>query len=102
MNTLFDTAAVALILIASTAYAAAALGPRIWRRRLLEASALAALRAPKFLRLAAAARRLQALARRGGGVCGGCDSCGPAVPPAQPAEPTAETRVPLERIARRR
>jgi hypothetical protein len=67
----------------------------------------AAARAPAFLGLGRAARRLAAASTKTQGACGGCDSCGSEQAPAQkPAGaevrvPAAEVRVPVSEIGRR-
>lgn len=72
MNGLVDGAVVALILAASGAYAAGALAPTAWRRRLLAWGASLLLRRPELPGFSAAGRRLQAASRK---AAGGCEAC---------------------------
>jgi hypothetical protein len=85
MNHWLDQALVGLLLLASGVYAAMALGPRVWRARVLAALGAAAALKPK-------------------GGCGGCEDCGanatPASSQAQPSPPP-EIRIPVGKIGRR-
>jgi hypothetical protein len=98
MNRFLDNSLVILTLLASGAYALSSLGPKSLRMRLCGTLALAAARAPLFLRLDGLARRLDAAGKAAGG-CGGCGSCASDQPAAEP--PSPEARVPVAKIGRR-
>jgi hypothetical protein len=103
MNSILDDSLVGLALLASAGYAAASLGPRSLRRRILGVLGRAAAHAPAFLSLGRLAQRLAAASMaKAQGACGGCDSCGsePTPTPA-PQPPSAEVRVPVAQISRR-
>jgi hypothetical protein len=101
MNTLLDGSLVGLALLASVGYAVSSLGPRTMRVRLLAAASRLAERAPSYLRLGRAARRLAAAAIvKPQGACGGCDNCG-AESAAAPHSAAAEIKVPVANITRR-
>jgi hypothetical protein len=101
MNGILDDSLVGLALLASAGYAVAAVGPRGLRRRILGAFGRAAARAPAFLGLGRMAQRLAAASMsKAQGACGGCDSCGSEPTASQP--PSAEVRVPVGQISRRR
>jgi hypothetical protein len=106
MNSILDNSLVGLALLASAGYAAAALGPRSLRRRMLGVLGRAAARAPASLGLGRMAQRLAAASEtKAQGACGGCDNCGsePAATPGTmaPRAPNAEVRVPVARVGRR-
>jgi hypothetical protein len=114
MNALLDDLIVGAILLASFSYAAAKLGPKLWRKRILETLSQALRAAPKFLGLGRAAQRLEAASGKAQGACGGYDNCGSesAAPQSSAAQssPTqssaqikapAEIRVPVAKIGRR-
>ena len=106
MNSMIDNALVGLALIASAAYAAASLGPRSLRRRVLSALGAAMGRAPAFLGLKRTAARLAdaSAAKAPAGACGGCDNCGSetiGAPNATAAAPAVEVTVPMAKIGRR-
>jgi hypothetical protein len=102
MSRILDHVLVGLVLIASASYAAAALGPRSLRRRVLAALSRVMARAPALLGLRRMAEWLALRsAGKAPGACGGCDSCGPEQTTAQkPAD--SEVRVPVSNIRRRR
>jgi hypothetical protein len=76
MNHLLDGTLVGLALLASVAYAAAAFGPRTWRRALLAGLAWMMGRMPAFLGLRLLAGRVSAAAyAQAKGSCGGCGTC---------------------------
>ena len=105
MSGILDNCLVGLAILASAGYAAASLGPRNLRRRILGVLSRAAARAPAFLGLGRTAQRLAAAsAAKAQGACGGCDNCGgePAgqKSPTQNSQP-GEVRVPLAQIGRR-
>ncbi len=99
MSVVLDDALVGLLLMASVLYAFATLSPRNMRRRMLGRLAAWLARAPRALRLAAAAQRLaRAADEKAAGACGGCDNCGSE---SAPQSSSPEIRVPLANIARR-
>jgi hypothetical protein len=99
MNRFLDDSLIVLALLASGAYSLSSLGPKSLRKRMWGALALAAARAPSFLRLGRLACRLDEAAGKSSGACGGCDSCGSDQSAAEP--PIPEVRVPAARIGRR-
>jgi hypothetical protein len=104
MNTLLDNSLVGLALLASLGYAAASLGPRALRNRLLAALSRLLARAPAYLALGRVARKLSAASSAASsaaaGACGGCDNCG-AEQAAAPQSAAAEVNVPVANIGRR-
>ena len=100
MTAVLDNSLVGLALLASILYAFATLSPRHTRRRVFGRLAELLARAPKALRLTAAAERLaRAAGAKAQGACGGCDGCG-SEPEAQKSG--AEIRVPITSVARAR
>ena len=85
MSALLDMVLVGIALLASVLYAIVALGPRSWRRRV--AAALSSL-------------GLARIAPKTSGACGGCDNC--AAPDAKDSTASAETRIALDDIGRRK
>jgi hypothetical protein len=111
MNSVIDYSLVGLLLLLSTGYAFASLGPRSLRPRLLAAFGRLLAGLPDVLGLKGVSQRLSsASTAKAAGACGGCDNCGSAaaaeqssatqLPPAQGASP-AEVRVPVAKIGRR-
>jgi hypothetical protein len=101
MNSILDNSLVGLALLVSAGYAAASLGPRSMRRRILGVLGRAAAQAPAFLGLGRMAQRLAAASMtKAQGACGGCDSCSSEATPA-PQPPSAEVRVSVAQISRR-
>ena len=104
MNTLLDNSMVGLALLVSMGYAVASLGPRALRNRMLAALSRLLARAPAYLALGRAARRLSAASiatsSAAAGACGGCDNCG-AEHAAAPQSAAAEVNVPVANIGRR-
>ena len=125
MNALLDDSLVGMVLLASSLYVFAALGPKKARRRMLTSLALLLARVPH---LRAAAQRLARGAEdKAQGACGGCHNCAAEARPALRVQPQtdagctdagradagradagradagrAEIRVPLANIARLR
>jgi hypothetical protein len=110
MNKALDNGLVALVLIASVAYAFVALGPKTPLKRLWTGLARLAARAPPRLHLDGIARRLERAAATRTGGCGGCEQCEPE--PVSGAKSSSgqhrvangrgsEVRVPLKDIGRR-
>ncbi len=99
MNAILDDLLVAAVLLASFGYAIAKLGPKAWRKRILEALSQVLKAAPAFLGLGRVAQRLETASGKTQGACGGCDSCGTesASAPQSPSEIT----VPVAKIGRR-
>jgi hypothetical protein len=96
MTAVLDNSLVGLALLASILYAFATLSPRNTRRRVFGRLAELLARAPKALKLTAAAERLaRAAGAKVQGACGGCDSC-------EAQNSGAEIRVPITSIARAR
>jgi len=105
MNKLLDNGLVALALIASAGYALSSLGPKTLRRRLWTALARLAASAPPGMHLGGIARRLAEAAAKSSAACGGCGSCGSEASDGSVASAgaaSAEVRVPLESIGKRR
>ncbi len=75
MTGMLDATLVGFALAASAVYAAAALGPRAWRARLLTALAAWCARAPAGSRRRRMADRLAASAAKSLAACGGCGDC---------------------------
>ena len=76
MTGMLDATLVGFALAASAVYAAAALGPRAWRARLLTGLAAWCARAPAGSRRRLMADRLAASAAKSLAACGGCGDCG--------------------------
>jgi len=105
MNKLLDNGLVALALIASAGYALSSLGPKTLRRRLWTALARLAASAPSGMHMGGIARRLAEAAAKSSAACGGCGSCGSEASDGSVASAgaaSAEVRVPLESIGKRR
>lgn len=101
MNGILDISLVGLVLLVSLAYAAAALGPRAWRRRAADALASLASRLPDAYGVRRAAGRVaKASAAKIPGACGGCDDCGSQSPDSAETG-GGEVHVPLDKIAKR-
>ena len=99
MNAFLDDLLVGAVLLASVGYAAAKLGPKLWRQRMLETSSRVLNAAPGFLRLQGLAQRLEAASGKHTGACGGCDNCGAEPSPAP--QSSGEISVPVSKIGRR-
>ena len=99
MNAVLDEVLVGAALLASLGYAAAKLGPKLWRKRILEALAQVLRSAPAFLKLGGLAQRLDAASGKNQGACGGCDNCG--TESASAPQSSAEIKVPVAKIGRR-
>ncbi len=96
-----DNLLVGLLLLLSLGYAVASLGPRSFRKRMLQTLSLWIGRAPAFLGLKGAAQRLGAAsAAKAQGACGGCDDCGSEAAPGSDAS-SSEINVPIGKISRR-
>jgi hypothetical protein len=102
MNNLLDDSLVGLALLASLGYLVASLGPRTLRNKLLAAMSGLLARAPPFLGLGRAAKKLAAAAaaKKAQGACGGCDNCG-SEPSSAKTSPSGEIKVSVEKIGRR-
>jgi hypothetical protein len=85
MNAVFDEFLVGAALLASLGYAVAKLGPKLWRKRILEAGGVA--------------QRLEAASGKNQGACGGCDNCG--TESSSAPQSSAEIKVPVAKIGRR-
>ena len=98
MSSFLDNALVALALLSSVTYAVLMLGPRSLKKRVLGIVGRWLKKAPKFLRLGGAARRLADASTAPQGACGGCDNCGTesSVPQSK-----REIKIPLAKISRR-
>ena len=96
MSGILDKVLVGLVVLLSIGYAIASLGPRNWRRQILAAASRVVGRAPAFLGLKKAARRLDAASAKARAACGGCDDCGTEV-----QESASEIKVPVGKIGRR-
>jgi hypothetical protein len=97
MSGIVDNLLVGLVLLLSLGYAVASLGPRSFRKRMLETLSRWMARAPAFLGLKSAAQRLGAAsAAKAQGACGGCDDCG-----SEAAADSSEIKVPVGKIGRR-
>jgi hypothetical protein len=99
MNAFLDDLIVGAVLIASVGYAAAKLGPKLWRQRILEGLSRVLKSAPGFLRLEGAAQRLDAASGKNSGACGGCDNCG--AESSSAPQSSGEVSVPVSKIGRR-
>jgi uncharacterized protein DUF6587 len=99
MNAVFDEFLVGAALLASLGYALAKLGPKLWRKRILEALGQVLRSAPAFLKLGGVAQRLDAASGKNQSACGGCDNCGPESSSAPRS--SAEIKVPVAKIGRR-
>jgi hypothetical protein len=101
MSGIIDNLLVGLVLLISLGYAAASLGPRSFRKRMLQTLSRWMGRAPAFLGLKSAAQRLGAASvTKAQGACGGCDDCGSEAAPDSKASPS-EINVPVGKISRR-
>ena len=101
MNDMLDNSLVGLALLVSAAYAVSSLGPKVLRRRMLEALSRVTARAPAFLGLRRATQWFSvASAGKAQGPCGGCDGCG-SEPAAGEKSSEVEVRVPATKIGRR-
>ncbi len=101
MNGMLDNVLVGVVLLLSLGYAVASLGPRTYRKRMLQTLSRWMGRAPAFLGLKSIARRLgAAAAAKAQGACGGCDDCGSAAAPDSQAS-SNEINVPVGKISRR-
>ncbi len=94
MSFWLDRLVVGALVAFSVGYAALALGPRGWRRRLYVSAAAFAARLSWLPGAATLGARLARASQAGG--CGGCGSCADSRPPA-----AGETRVAVSRIGRR-
>jgi hypothetical protein len=106
MNSVIDYSLVGLLLLLSTAYALASLGPRSLRPRLLAALGRLLATLPAVIGLKGVSQRLSSASTvKAAGACGGCENCGSAAPAEQdsatPNAPAAEVRVPVAKIGRR-
>lgn len=101
MSGILDNILVGLVLLLSLGYAAASLGPRSLRKRILQSLSRVAGRAPAFLGLKKAALRLGAASTaKAQGACGGCDDCGGETEP-KAAGSSSEIKIPVGKIGRR-
>ncbi len=76
MSGIVDNLLVGLLLLLSLGYAVASLGPRSFRKRMLQTLSRWLGHAPAFLGLKSAAQRLGAAsATKPQGACCGCDDC---------------------------
>jgi hypothetical protein len=98
MNGILDDFLVGAVLLASIGYAVFRLGPKGWKKRILEASGRALEAAPASFKLGALAQRLQTASGKSQAACGGCDNCG-----TESAAPqsSGEINVPVAKIGRR-
>jgi hypothetical protein len=107
MNGVLDHSLVGLALLVSAGYAVLSLGPRTFRRRMFGVLNRLAARAPAWLRLGWAARRLAMISDGDAkGSCGGCGTCEseaaePENPGGGPKSPVPEIRVPVAKVGRR-
>jgi hypothetical protein len=99
MSAWLDNAIVGAVLLAAVSYAAAKLGPKSWRKRILETLSQVMSHAPAFLKLRGVAQRLEVASGKNQGACGGCDNCGSESPPAP--QSSTEISVPVAKIGRR-
>jgi hypothetical protein len=99
MNAFLDDFVVGAMLLASIGYAAFRLGPKNWRRRILQASSGALATVPRAFRLGGLAHRLEAASAKNQAACGGCDSCG--AESASAPQSSGEITVPVAKIGRR-
>jgi hypothetical protein len=101
MSGIVDNLLVGLVLLLSLGYAVASLGPRSFRKRMLQTLSRWMGRAPAFLGLKRAAQRLGAASTaKAQGACGGCDDCGSEAAPKTNAA-SSEINVPIGKIGRR-
>jgi hypothetical protein len=101
MSHWLDQGLVGILLAASAGYAFMALGPKAWRRKVLDMLARAAGSAPHGLRLTALAHKMQtAAAAKPKGACGGCEDCASNPSSSAQASP-AEIKIPVGKIGRR-
>jgi hypothetical protein len=99
MNAILDDFLVGAALLASLGYAVAKLGPKLWRKRILEVLGQILKSAPAFFRLGGVAQRLEAASGKNQGACGGCDNCG--TESSSAPQSSAEVSVPVAKIGRR-
>jgi hypothetical protein len=99
MNAFLDDFIVGAVLLTSLGYAIFKLGPKSWRRRILEMSSHALKAAPAAFRLGGLAQRLEAASGKNQAVCGGCDNCG--AESASAPQASGEISVPVAKIGRR-
>jgi hypothetical protein len=99
MNAVLDEFLVGAALLASLGYAVAKLGPKLWRKRILEVLGQILRSAPAFLKLGGVAQRLEAASGKNQGACGGCDNCG--TESSSAPQSSAEIKVPVAKIGRR-
>jgi hypothetical protein len=100
MSGIVDNLLVGLVLLLSLGYAVAALGPRSFRKRMLQTLSRWMGRTPAFLGLKSAAQRLSAASTaKAQGACGGCDDCGGEAPKSDAS--SSEINVPVGKIGRR-
>jgi hypothetical protein len=101
MNAVLDNSLVGVLLLASVGYAAYKLGPRTFKRRILQTLSRAMAAAPAYLKLTRAAQKLDAAsAGKAQGACGGCDNCG-TESASEPQSSSGEIKVPVANIGRR-
>jgi uncharacterized protein DUF6587 len=99
MNGFLDDFIVGAVLLASIGYAVFKLGPKSWRKRILEVTSRALNAAPVAFRLGALAQRLETASGKGQAACGGCDNCG--AESASAPQASGEISVPIAKIGRR-
>jgi hypothetical protein len=99
MNAFLDDFLVGAVLLASIGYAVFRLGPKNWRRRILEVSSGALKAAPAALKLGGLAQRLETASGKNQAACGGCDNCG--AESASTPQSSGEISVPIAKIGRR-
>jgi len=99
MNAFLDDFIVGAVLLASVGYAVAKLGPKAWKKRILEEMSRVLEAAPVSLRLSGLAQRLEAASGKTQGACGGCDNCG--TESASAPQSSGEIIVPVSKIGRR-
>ena len=99
MNVVLDQFLVGAALLASLGYAVAKLGPKLWRKGILETLGQLFRSAPAFLKLGGVAQRLERASGKNQGACGGCDNCG--TESSSAPQSSAEIKVPVAKIGRR-
>ena len=99
MNAFLDDFIVGAVLLASIGYAVAKLGPKAWKKRILEAISQVLKAAPVSFGVGGLAQRLEAGSGETQGACGGCDSCGNES--ASAPQSSGEIIVPVSKIGRR-
>ena len=101
MNAVLDNFLVGMVLLVSLGYAFYKLGPRAWRKRILQALSRMLAGAPAYFKLGGVAQKLDAAsAGKAQGTCGGCDNCGTESSSA-PQSSSAEINIPVREIGRR-